>query len=594
MKKSMIFVLALTLGAGTMFMGCQRKTAGGGDASDVSSGTLSQLPRNETLYFNGIQWGAPVALNPYHGNRNYGFLDVQRQVVFETLFMYNSLDAKLYPQIGDSYAWDGNDVTIALNKNVKFSDGTSLTSADVVNSYQLGKEYQVGASANWSYINEIIAPDDYTVVIKGNPETINPKYIEVSLSELYITSKKYWDDKKASGELGTQPTALLEFIGWDCPGTGPYKPFIQDETKVVVQRNEDYWGQHPSRWGKLPAPKYLAMNIYKDNAAGDAAFRAGQVDVSQQFISQVWKIWESGVPVETYVPQAPYYIPGVIPAIIFNTTKPGLNDPVVRRAIAMSLDYNTIGQNAMSGYTAPFVPSLMLPTAPEQALIDADALKPYQWSSDVAAAQAEANQLLDQAGWVKGADGIRAKDGVKLSFKAECPAGWSDWNASLEVVAQSGQAIGIDVSTYFPDAPIWWSDMINTTFDIIMNSPGGANIASPWTRAFHLSTENVTPPGTPNTVHNYGRWENARANEIVKALITETDPATVKALWTELNIIYLQEVPMAGLMYRPSLFHTVYTGVWTDFPKQNDGSNIPPLICIDGYGVAALYKIRAK
>jgi peptide/nickel transport system substrate-binding protein len=598
MKKSLFFIPVSAIIAGIVLVsgvvGCTPPPRATSTATGTAGETVSQLPRSETLYFNGLQWGSPVALSPYHGNRNYSFLDTQRQVVFETLFLYNPLDAKLYPQIGDSYAWDGNNVTIELNKNVKFSDGSPLVAADVVNSYQLAKEYQVGYSGYWNYINAITATDDYTVVIEGNPETINPKYIEQSLSELYITSKKYWDGKKESGELGTRATALLEFLAWDCPGTGPYKPFIQDETKIVVSRNDEYWGQHPSRWGKLPSPKYLGMNIYKDNAAGDAAFRAGQVDVSQQFISQVWKIWEGGIPAETYIPQAPYYMPGVMPSIVFNTTKPGLDDPAVRRAIAMSLDYNIIGQNAMSGYTAPYVPSLMLPTTPEQALIDAAALKPYQWSGDLATAMKEANQLLDEAGWVKGADGIRAKNGVKLSFKAECPAGWSDWNASLEVVSQSGKAIGIDVSTYFPDAPIWQADKDNTTFDIIMDSPGGANIASPWSRAYFLSTENLAPVGTPNKVHNWGRWENARANEIIKALITESNPTAIKALWTELNIIYLQEMPMAGLMYRPSLFHTVYTGVWTDFPKQNDGSNIPPLMCIDGYGIAALYKIRAK
>ncbi|MDR2807551.1 MAG: ABC transporter substrate-binding protein [Spirochaetaceae bacterium] len=585
MKKLMVFVLAFIITAGAAFAN------GSGDAAV----TVSQLPRNETLYFNGLQWGAPVALSPYHANRNYGFLETHRQVVFETLFLYNPLDiTKLYPQIGDSYTWNGNNVTIVLNKNVKFSDGTPLTAADVVNSYQLAKEYSTSYSGYWTYINAIRAVDDYTVVIEGNPTTINPKYIEQSLSELYISSKKYWDAKKASGELKKSATALLEFLGWDCPGTGPYKPIIQDATKVVVERDDKYWGQHPSRWGKLPAPKYLAMNIYKDNASGDAAFRAGQVDVSQQFISQVWKISQSGVPVQTYIPQAPYYLPGVIPCIVFNTTKPGLSEAVVRQAIAMSLDYNAIGQNAMSGYTAPYVPSLMLPIPQEQALIDANKLKPYQWSSDLNTARAAANKLLDDAGWVKGADGIRAKGGVKLSFKAECPAGWSDWNASLEVVSQSAKSISIDIFTYFPDLPIWQSDKDNTTFDIIMHSPGGFNIASPWSRAYFISSENISPKGTPNKVHNWGRWQNKRADEIIKALITETDKAKQKDLWTELNILYLQEMPIAGLMYRPSRFHTVYTGVWTGFPQQNDGSNIPPLICIDGYGIAALYKISAK
>jgi peptide/nickel transport system substrate-binding protein len=56
--------------------------------------------------------------------------------------------------------------------------------------------------------------------------------------------------------------------------------------------------------------------------------------------------------------------------IIFNTTKPGLDDPAVRRAIAMSLDYDPIGTKAMSVYTARMAPSFMLPVPAKQALID--------------------------------------------------------------------------------------------------------------------------------------------------------------------------------------------------------------------------------
>jgi peptide/nickel transport system substrate-binding protein len=44
-------------------------------------------------------------------------------------------------------------------------------------------------------------------------------------------------------------------------------------------------------------------------------------------------------------------------------------------------------------------------------------------------------------------------------------------------------------------------------------------------------------------------------------------------------------------MYRPIVFDTVNESVWTNFPAKDDGSNIPPEICSDGYGIAALYQI---
>jgi len=578
-----IFVMVLLIGAGTLF-------AGGGSQTGATV-TGNTLPRNETLYFNGLQWSAPRGNNVY-GNINNALAEQgQRQLMFESLAVYNLLDGKLYPQIADSWSWSGQTLTVKLNRNVKFADGTPCTSADVVNTFDLAKKYSIGPSGYWTYLDSVTAPDAYTVVFQGKaPPMFNMKQMESAISNVSITSKAYWDAKIKSGELGSGAGDLSNFMGWDCFGTGPYRLFYYDETKMVLIRDDNYWGKHSSRYGKLPVPKYIAHNIFKDNPAGDVAFKAGEVDVSQQFIAEVWKMWEGGAPIETYISQPPYYMPGVIPSIIFNTTKPGLDDKAVRKAIAMVLDYDMIGTNAMSGYTAKKQASMMLPLPSEQALIDLDKLKPYQWDGiDVTGA----NKLLDDAGWVRGADGIRAKGGVRLAFRVECPFGWTDWNASLEVVAQAGRGLGMDLTTYFPDAGVWSDDRINCTFDIIMDSPGGQGIDSPWSRAYSMMYSGYLPPvGTPNMVGNWGRYSNPRANTIIDQIANETNAATLKNLWTELNQIYLDEMPAAGLMYRPWLFHTVNTSVWTGFPKINDGTNVPPTILMQGYGIKGLYNLK--
>jgi peptide/nickel transport system substrate-binding protein len=538
--------------------------------------------------------------NPYGvGGVSFGITanaGLSRQLIYETLFVYDLLTGTLQPQLADSYAWNGQTLTIQLNRNVKFWDGKPMTSADVVNSYQLQKTYATGATGWWSYIDSVAAQGDYTVVIRGNPSNFNPKQIETSISGLYITQKAEMD--KVVARIGNGATALGQWTNITGDqvetqsGTGPYKPYIWDETKAVLQRVETYWGV--SRYGKLPPPRYIAHAVYKDNATGDAAFRAAEVDVSQQFISSVWTMFN--VNVSTFIPQAPYYFPGVIPMIVFNTKDPRLADPAVRKAIAMALDYDTIGKNAMSGYTAPYVASLMLPTPAEQALVDANALRPYQWSGNLQEAVVAANKILDDAGWARGADGIRAKGGVRLTgIRAECPQGWSDWNASLEVVAQAGRQIGIDIQTYFPIATVHTSDLQNGTFDIIMNSYGGVGIASPWNRVYAaMSSADLPPEGTPNPIGNYGRWINQEATDIITQLAAETDAAKLKQLWTRLNVIYLQEMPCAGLMYRPGVFHTVNETVWTGYPKMNDGSGVPPTLNIDGYGIKGLYNLRNK
>ena len=86
--------------------------------------------------------------------------------------------------------------------------------------------------------------------------------------------------------------------------------------------------------------------------------------------------------------------------------------------------------------------------------------------------------------------------------------------------------------------------------------------------------------------------EADEADEILDKLATETDEATLKQYYTRLNEIYLTDVPSFGLMYRPDMFYTVNESVWTGYPMQDDGTNIPPADCTDGYGIAALYNLE--
>jgi peptide/nickel transport system substrate-binding protein len=580
--------LILVIAAGTAFASGQAGAATG------SAGAVDayNLPRNQTLYYNGQQWGAPRGVNPYGFNSNNALASGgHRQLVFETLFVYDQMTNTLKPQIADSFSWSGQTLTVQLNRNVKFTSGAALTAADVVYSFNLAKTYTIGASGYWEYLQSVTAQGDYTVVFQAKTGAdFNRLNVEQAISEFSITSRAYWEAKLASGDITTANNSLGAFAGWDASaaGTGPYRWYYGDDTKVVLIRNENYWGQHSSRYGKLPAPRYIAQNQYKDNASGDEALRRGEVDMSQQFTASIWTYFSAGV--ETYIPVAPYYIPGMIPSIIFNTQKPGLNDKAVRKALAMVIDYDQIGTTAMSGYTATKQASFMLPTESEQALINLPDLARYQWSAmDVAGA----NALLDQAGWVRGADGIRAKGGVRLSFRLECPYGWSDWNASLEIVAQAGRQIGMDLTTYFPEQPVWTDDMQSGNFDILMNNLGGMGISQPWSRARTAMGSTYLPPvGTPNSIGNWGRWVNARADQILALIPNETNAATLKALWTELNQIYLDEMPSIGLMYRPAFFYNASNVVWTNFPKL--GSGIPPTILSDGYGIMGLYNIRLK
>ena len=139
--------------------------------------------------------------------------------------------------------------------------------------------------------------------------------------------------EKTAGNNLTNIRKVTDLKGY--VGSGPYKLYAFNDTKITVIRDEKYWGQAKSAFGKLPAPKYITHNIFKDNAAGDLALKNGEVDMSQQFTPKVWLMWQGGAPVKTYLKHAPYYVAGSIPQLIFNTTKKGLDNASVRKAIAM-------------------------------------------------------------------------------------------------------------------------------------------------------------------------------------------------------------------------------------------------------------------
>ncbi|PKN94102.1 MAG: ABC transporter substrate-binding protein [Chloroflexi bacterium HGW-Chloroflexi-6] len=567
------------------------------------------LPRTETLYFNGQQWGSVVCWNPYSSNCNnamaIGQQDSARVTMFETPYLYNMLDGQQYPLLADgAYTWNDaqTEITFKIKAAAKWSDGTPVTAEDVAYTWATNVKYETGVgTGSKDFIDAIEAVDAQTVVVKAklNEEgkAINPLEVAHYLSNNYVVQKAWTQTLEARS---ADATALKADVAEDVVFSGPYSKFFADDTKVVLVRNDNYWGQDASMWGKLPAPKYLAHTIFKDNAAGTTALQAGEVDVSQQFNSNVQDLWlKQNLPISTYLPEAPYGIGASLPTAFYNQKSYGLDNIAVRKAIAIAVDYPTIIANAMTNQSATFdqVPrSLMNPTAGEQALYDQAAVKDLQWAgNDIEGAK----KLLDEAGITDtDGDGWRELDGQKLSYVATCPNGWSDWQAAIEIVAAAGKEIGIDITTNYPEWSVYQTVVTKSDaplpagYDIFMMWSDGAGPTQPWSRIRHLMSSEYIGMAS-NWNGNWGQYSNPVADELIKSIPTETDPAKVKAAYTELVKIYLTDIPSFTLMYRPQSFHTVNESVWTNFPHDGDGTNppVPPLDLTDGWSIAGLYNL---
>jgi peptide/nickel transport system substrate-binding protein len=569
------------------------------------------LPRNETLYFNGQQWGPVVGWNPYSNSNNNAMAVAQqdnaRVIMFETPYLYNMLDGKQYPLLADGdYTWNDarTELTFKIKPAAKWNDGTPVTADDVAYTWATAMKYNTPIYAsNKDFIENIEAVDPQTVLIKAklgaDGKAVNPLIVNAYVSTNYVVQKAW--TQKLEERAGGDATKLMADPAEDVAYSGPYHKFFADDTKVVYVRDDNYWGQDKSMWGKLPAPKYLAHTIFKDNAAGSVALAQGEVDVSQQFNSNVQVLWESyGLPVSTYLPEPPYGIGASLPTAFYNLKSPGLDQLCVRKAIAIAVDYPTIIANAMTNQSATFdqVPrSLMNPTAGEQALYDHDAVKDLQWAgNDIEGAK----KLLDECG-VKDSDGDgwREFNGKKLAYIATCPNGWSDWQAAIEVVAAAGKKIGIDITTNYPEWSVYQTVVTKSDsplpegYDIFMMWSDGAGPTQPWGRIRKLLSSEFVGMAS-NWNGNWGQYSNPEADKLINAIPSMTDEAELKKTFTELVKLYLTDIPSFTLMYRPQSFHAVNESVWTGFPHDGDGTNppVPPLDLTDGWSIAGLYNLK--
>ncbi len=542
-----------------------------------------ELPRKETLYIGGFQWGPPTSFNPIASGPAWPMGQTfGTQYVYETLFVYNLLTGALDPQLAAKLETpDSSTFKITLQNGTRWQDGQALTSKDVLYSFELAKRQQVAYAPFWDYVSSVSAPDAKTIIIKLNPQKLNPGLVRQYLATVVILPQHIWAGLEKSEK------SLLQYTNMKPVGSGPYMLKAANNERVVMQRYDNYWGK--AIWG-LPAPKYVVHPIFKSNDAGNLALEQGQLDISQQFDPEIWKEWEQKkLPISTWFKQPPYHIPGSIPIMFINVNKKGLDNPLVRRALAYAINYPLIVQTAMSSYSVPANSSLIIPDGGEKKFFNADLVKQNGWTFDP---QKAVDILENQLKAKKGSDGIYVlPDGTRLGpWKVQCPYGWTDWNQALEIVASSARAVGIDLKTDFPEFPVANSNMANGTFDLGLWFVAGVGAASPWQRFRDVMDNRGVPAAGQTAFWDYNRYNNPKVGELLDKAAS-ADEATQKQLYSDLDKIFMTDIPAIPLMYRPLEFYEFNESVWTGFASAAN-PKAPPMFT--GAGIRVLFNIKPK
>jgi len=576
--------------AGSLALAACAGGGGGNATSTASGGTQPGIGNNgqvgkgrsgataDTLFIAGFQWGAPATFNPLAPTAAWPASANVMQIVYETLLRWNIATGEIMPGLASAYTLDGTKtITLTMQDGVTFSDGTPCTAKDAAATFELGKKNPgIATAAFWSAADAVEATDDKTLVVTVSAKTKNVGQVLRMLTETYVLPSAVFSaiaDDKLPTEIMDKPI-----------GTGPFTLDKADQTQVVLKLNENYWGK--TVYGGLPVMKQIIHPIFKSNEDGNLKFQAGDLDIMQQFVSQIWKMWEAGKPVGTYLKDKPYYLPGSMPMLLMNTTKKGLDNPVVRKAIATAIDYAAIADTAMSGYSAAVQPSLIMPTGAESKFFNKDEAAAKGWKTDPAAAE----KLLTDAGATKGSDGIYTLDGTRLGpYTLITPTGWTDWNAACEIVVKSLKAIGIDAKTNFPQQAETTQSIQGGSFDMACWYVSGVNPATPWARFKDIMSQSEMQPIGKTTFANYGRWKN----DAVEAMLTEasqaTDDATKKTAYDKLDALYREQVPACPLMYRPDEFYEYNANNFYNWPDEKN-SYAPPMF--RGAGNTWMYKIK--
>jgi peptide/nickel transport system substrate-binding protein len=558
-----------------------------------------ELPRESTLYIGGFQWGPPGSFNPLAVTPSWPVTG-NVNLMYEALFGFNQLDGKIYGILGESYEMDSSRISIKLNKMAYWSNGEPLTSSDVVYTFQCHHRYTTNFSLVWNYVDSVYAEGVYGVVIQFNKKDYNPLIVQDVIAGLPILPEKVFSELErnafeSAGERSVAPDnneiieKLREFKNDSgIVVSGPYTLHAYTDQKIVLERRENYWGKvlHD---GNLPSPQFIAHCSFASNNDYNQALQDGRLDLSSTFFPEIWKSFEKGI--KTWYAEKPFYIPGAIPSLYMGLSKAPFDDPSFRVAVAHAIDYEKIRTQAMYGYSPRLHAGFVLPFGPEKQYYSEEDMNKFKTLYDPQMSR----YILKEAGYSWGKDSMLIDPkGKKIRMLAvQCPQGWSDWEATIKIIVEGLRAVGIDVKERFVDYGTWDDDLKRGLFDFSMKTPYPDQTASlPWSRFEQVMNSKDLAPVGEVVFRNEGRYKNPQADKLLEQIPAASDPEKKKALYRELNQLFISEMPVIPLMYRPWLFYQFNTKYWDNYPIESN-AYAPPQCLMVGAGIQALWGIKA-
>ena len=402
---------------------------------------------------------------------------------------------------------DGLTYTFTLVEGVKFHDGADFTSEDVKYTYEYyGNPENAAITANaFVLIESVEAPDPLTVVVTLSQP--NAAFI-AKVATRWIVPAAYHaetgEDAYKAAPVGTGAFKLREWRAAEY---------------TLLEAFEDHFRGRPNF-------DTFRLNVVPEPSVRTIALETGEAD------SSVWTLITEDDLRLTESGQFTSYVTSSFAVNHFplNNEHPILSDKRVRQAMMHAIDRQAIIDEIFSGAATLATSNL----SPGMGDFYTSEVTEYPYDDARAAA------LLDEAGWALGADGIREKDGEKLSIVCTVITGDQARRPEAELVQAYLAAVGIDMQ--IEEAPV------ATILDGLR--AGDIDMALfNWTYGGDEADPDASSVLASDAANNFSQFKNERVDELLTTGLSELDPAKRAAIYQEIQQIVAEEVPFLYIMY---------------------------------------------
>src|SRR5699024_7114616 len=334
-----------------------------------------------------------------------------------------------------------------------WTDGTPFTAEDVAFTFTRIRETEALNAGGTAPSAQAL--DDTTVEIT---------YDEPSFTEGPNALARTWIVPE---HLFAEVEDLATYANTEPVGTGPFLLDSFSPESYLLLSNDEYWEEGTPAIGGIRA---IAVS---GNQSATDMWLAGEIDYMSIAIPNLEEHVEAD-------PTLSYTNTGISQMALTAAATPELGcegpqtDVAVRKALYLGMDREQLSKLAFFDLGADISPSFALPER------DADFIDPSIENAPWTAKPDEAKQVLEDAGYSLGGDGVYAKDGVRVSMTVSCPTGWSDYVTALDTLAAQYEEIGIELIPQQVSVNEWNDAKAKGTYQLVIDSVGQGPAPDPY------------------------------------------------------------------------------------------------------------------